>query len=154
MITKEDIQLIIEKNITPEQFIVEINVTSNNAIFIAIDGFNGITINDCINLSRIIESSFDREIDDFELEVSSAGLSEPFRVIQQYKKNTNQQLDILLKDGSKFSARLISVADNGIQVSVTKTTKSKETKKKETNTAEEFIEFENIKHSKLILSFK
>jgi ribosome maturation factor RimP len=154
MITKEQIKTIIENNIDSDQYIVEIEVHANNAIFVAIDGYKGVTIEDCVKLSRLIESSFDREIEDFELEVSSAGLSEPFRVIEQYKKNIDKQIDILLNNGSKFPAKIVSVTDSGINVYTEKTIKSKETKKKQIITENIFVEFENIKYSKLILTFK
>jgi ribosome maturation factor RimP len=154
MITKEQIKTIIENNIDSDQYIVEIEVHANNAIFVSIDGYKGVTIEDCVKLSRLIESSFDREIEDFELEVSSAGLSEPFRVIEQYKKNIDKQIDILLNNGSKFPAKIVSVTDSGINVYTEKTIKSKETKKKQIITENIFVEFENIKYSKLILTFK
>jgi ribosome maturation factor RimP len=154
MITKEQIQSITEQSITAEQFIVEIIVHSNNSIFVAIDGYNGVSIDDCVKLSRAIESSFDREVEDFELEVSSAGLSEPFRVIEQYKKNIDKSIDILLKDGSKLAAKLVSVTDTGINVLIEKSVKIKESKKKQIVRENKLIELEDIKHSKLILSFK
>ena len=155
MITKEQIVQIVEKHIDPKtQFLVEVTVAAGNKIFVALDGYKGISIDYCIEISRAIESNFDREVEDFELEVSSAGLSEPFRVIEQYKKNIGNQIEILLKDGKKIAASLTSVIENGINVVVEKTVKEEGSKKKQKITEPQFIEFEKIKHTKLILIFK
>ncbi|MBO73037.1 MAG: ribosome assembly cofactor RimP, partial [Flavobacteriales bacterium] len=68
-------------------FIVDINVSLSNKINVLIDGYDGVTISDCIDVSRGVEHNLDREAQDFELEVSSAGLDAPFAVSEQYKKN-------------------------------------------------------------------
>ena len=84
------------------QFIVEITVKPGNKIIVSIDSFTGIAIDDCVAISRSIEANFDRDIEDYELEVSSAGLTQPFKVFQQYQKNIGKNVEILFKNGQKL----------------------------------------------------
>jgi ribosome maturation factor RimP len=155
MINKDQIQAIVENNIDPAKlFIVEVSVSAANKINVAIDGFKGLLIDDCVALSRKIEKSLDRETEDFELEVSSPGLTQPFRVLNQYKKNIGREVEILFNDGIKTIAKLMSVAENGIDIEEEKIIKPEGSKKKHMITEKKFIEFESRKSTKLIISFK
>ena len=152
MITKEKIQEVVEKVIDLQsQFVVEISVSAKNKVLVSIDSFKGITIDDCISVSKSIEKTFDRNIEDYELEVTSAGLTQPFKVVQQYHKNVGKNIEVLLKTGQKFEVKLISVATNGIAIE--KTIRKEGSKKKEFQKEEQFIEFEDIKSTKLIIEF-
>ena len=71
-------------------FIVEVNVSSSNAIRVEIDGDKGVNIADCVQISRHIEGSLDREEQDFELTVSSAGMDQPFKILRQYQRYLNR----------------------------------------------------------------
>ena len=155
MITKEQIQAIVENTIDlKEKFIVEIAVKAGNKISVAVDGYKGVTLDDCVAINRAIEGSLDREIEDFELEVSSAGLTLPFRVIEQYRKNIGKEVEVLLKTGIKINGILCSVAENGFDIENEKVVKIEGKKKKEKITERQFIQFEDIKHTKLVLIFK
>ena len=152
MITKEKIQEVVEKVIDLQsQFVVEISVSAKNKVLVSIDSFKGITIDDCISVSKSIEKTFDRNIEDYELEVTSAGLTQPFKVVQQYHKNVGKNIEVLLKTGQKFEVKLISVATNGIAIE--KTIRKEGSKKKEFQKEEQFIEFEDIKSTTLIIEF-
>ena len=61
----------------------------------------GITIDQCGEISKLVEASLNREEEDFEIEVSSPGLSEPFKVINQYRKNIGQEVEIVTEDGQQ-----------------------------------------------------
>ena len=88
MINKSEIeQIVIAQLDEATQFLVDITVSTSNKINVYIDGFEGVSIDDCIRVSRAIEGNYDRDVEDFELEVSTAGLDLPFKVIQQYEKN-------------------------------------------------------------------
>jgi len=155
MINKDQIQTIVENNIDPAKlFVVEVSVSAANKINVAIDGFKGLLIDDCVTLSRKIEKSLDRETEDFELEVSSPGLTQPFRVLNQYKKNIGREVEILFNNGIKTVAKLIAVAKNGVDIEEEKFIKPEGSKKKQKITEKKFIEFESIKSTKLIISFK
>jgi ribosome maturation factor RimP len=154
MITKEQIQHLVENILDPKrQFLVDISVKPGNKIGVAVDNFEGISLDECAEISRKIEAGLDSKNEDFELEVSSPGLTQPFLVIQQYKKNINREVDVLLKNGIKIKVRLISVEENGITVETRKEVKSGKKKKKEAIIENQFIEFEHIKSTKIILPF-
>jgi ribosome maturation factor RimP len=132
MITKEKIfehirGLIEEK----EVFIVFLEISTSNKITLVIDSMKGVGIKDCINFSRVIESGLDRETEDFELEVSSAGLGTPFKVMQQYYKNIGNEIETVLRSGIKLSGKLLDVNESGIMIEVQKKVKTEGKKKKQ-----------------------
>jgi ribosome maturation factor RimP len=132
MITKEKIIELIGKLITEKEvFIVSLDVSLTDKITLVIDSMKGVGIDDCIEFSKAIESGFDREIEDFELEVSSAGLGTPFKVLQQYYKNVGQEIEIVLKSGIKIGGKLMDVNDSGIVAEVQKMVKIEGKKKKQ-----------------------
>jgi ribosome maturation factor RimP len=133
-------------------FIVEIKVSKDNEIFLSVDTDSGITIDECAEISRIINEKIDREVEDFDLEVSSPGLSGPFKVLRQYQKNTGKNVEIVLKDGTKLSGKLLSADQNGIKVE----TERKEKQNKKTVKIQETkdLGFDGIKTTKLKITFK
>jgi len=131
-----------------DQYIVDLQVKTNNVIQLFIDGDTAVNIKDCINLSRHLESNLDREIEDFELNVSSAGLDQPFKVFKQYLKNINKEVSVLLLDGQKFEGTLTKATENEIALEIP-ANKKKKTEKQEL----QFI-ISNIKETKSIISFK
>ncbi len=154
MITKEKIRQVVENKIdSNNQFIVEIAVKPGNKIVVSLDSFSGIGIDDCVAVTRAIEANFDREVEDYELEVSSAGLSEPFRVKQQYQKNIGQTVEILFNNGQKIKGKLGSITDDGVNIESEKIIKIEKTKKKQIIYEQQFVEFEKIKNTKLVLKF-
>ena len=76
-------------------FVVDVKVSTSNKINVLIDGYDGVSITDCINVSKEVEQNLDREDQDFELEVSSAGLDTPFLVPEQYQKNLGEKLKFI-----------------------------------------------------------
>jgi ribosome maturation factor RimP len=154
MITKEKIQELVATIIdTKKQFLVNIIVKPGNKIVVVVDDYNGISLEDCAYISRKIEAGLDRDKEDFELEVTSPGLTQPFTVIQQYYKNLNKDIEVLLKSGIKLVAKLVSVDENGIAVEAEKRVKVGNSKKQELILEKQFIVFENIKNTKILLPF-
>lgn len=92
-----------------DYFIVDIKVTPTNEITVEIDSMTGVDIATCEAISRAIEATLDRDTEDFELEVGSAGLTAPFKVKQQYEKNIGNEVEVLTRGGRKFSGILRSV---------------------------------------------
>ena len=84
MIDKSKIAQLIEDKLSEDQFIVSLDVTPASQIMVTLDSMNGITIDHCVQISRLVEGSLDREEDDFELQVSSAGLGQPLKVYRQF----------------------------------------------------------------------
>ena len=103
MINKETIkQLVNDKIALSDYFLVDVTVSTSNHIVVEIDNQDGVNIDFCAELSRHIESQLDREVEDYELEVGSAGLTAPFKVIEQYHKNKGNEVDVLTKEGKKI----------------------------------------------------
>ncbi len=97
----------------PELFLIDIVITENFKIIITIDGDNGVILQNCIDISRSIEDNLDREEQDFTLEVASAGVSSPLKLIRQYKKNVGRTLIVKLEN-EKFEGKLIEANEKFI----------------------------------------
>lgn len=95
-----------------ELFVVDVRVSPDNNIVVEVDSPNGIDIDTCAAITRKIESVFDRDVEDYELEVGSAGLTAPFKVRGQYLKNIGRPVEVLTRDGRKIFGTLKSVADD------------------------------------------
>ena len=92
-------------------FLVDISVSKDNDITLTIESENGkIELDDCVSLSRFFETKFDREVEDYSLTVSSAGLDQPFKVLKQYHKAVGTKVEVQLKGGKKMVA-LLTAAD-------------------------------------------
>ncbi|MBR6440789.1 MAG: ribosome assembly cofactor RimP, partial [Bacteroidales bacterium] len=89
-----------------DKFLVSLKITPDNRIFVDIDGDNGINVDDCIELSRAIESQLDRDEEDFELNVSSAGADQPLKLTRQYRKNIGRDVEVVYLDGEKVEGEL------------------------------------------------
>lgn len=79
-------------------FLIDFEIKSDNQIFVVIDGDKGVSVNDCIDVSRAIEHNLDREEEDFSLEVTSAGVAAPLLIPRQFKKNIGRKLAVKLKE--------------------------------------------------------
>lgn len=97
-----------------DKFLVDMKISTDNRINVAIDGDNGITIDDCVELSRAIENSLNRDEEDFELNVASAGLDLPLKMKRQYKKNIGRELSVTTFDGQHEEGLLESADDTEI----------------------------------------
>jgi ribosome maturation factor RimP len=92
-------------------FLIDLNISENNQIRVILDGDKGVTVDDCIAVSREIEHNLDREAHDFSLEVMSAGVSEPLSIPRQYKKNIGRKLKIKTQQGDTLEGKLVSADD-------------------------------------------
>ena len=134
-------------------FVVDVAVKPGNNIYILIDNDNGVSIKDCVEMSRYVESNLDREAEDFQLHVSSPGLENPLKTIRQYKKYIGKQLDVVTKEKKKLSGKLISVNENEIALEV-KTKEAVQGKKgKQLIINNINLTFNQIKETKVVVSF-
>lgn len=155
MITREEIIGIIEGLVTQkEAFIVEVKISASNHVIVEIDSVKGITIDDCAEISKIIEKGVNRDIEDYELEVSSAGLSSEFKVIQQYNKNIGNEVEVIIKGGKKITGLLKNVNENGFLIVTTKTERVEGKKKRQLVVEEIPLMFADVKSTKLVVHFK
>ena len=133
-------------------FLISLNISDQNHILIVIDGDEGVSVNDCIAVSRKIENNLDREEQDFSLEVASSGVSEPLKLPRQYQKNIGRKLEVTTKT-DKFVGNLTDVNEDGIVLSW----KAKEPKPigkgKVTVDKEAKIAFQEIEKAKVVITF-
>ncbi len=115
---KEKVEKLAEKAFEENNslFLISLDVNSANHIKIVLDGDKGVSVNDCITVSRAIEHNLDREEDDFSLEVTSAGVSEPLTLPRQFRKNLGRRLKVRTEN-DKFEGELIAADDNEIKLS-------------------------------------
>jgi ribosome maturation factor RimP len=150
MIKVKDIEQLVKDQLTgSQQFLVNVDVKPGNKILVFIDGDQGVTIADCVKLSRYIESELDREQEDYELNVSSPGADQPLKLHRQYVKNTGRSLRIKLDQDRIISGKLEEVTDEGIRI-----LPDPDKKKKKEIPQSIFINFSEIIEAKVIISFK
>lgn len=152
MISKGLIQRIVEEKLTDTMFIVDISVGPGNAISVVIDSDPGLSIDKCIEMSRHIEHQFDREVEDFSLEVSSPGLTQPFKVLRQYLKNLGKEVEIVTAKGDKVVGALKSADEKSFFVETKNDIKIDGKKTVDIKTIEFFPN--DIKTVKPVITFK
>ncbi len=155
MIEKDFIKDITDKFLQDtSMFLVEVSVRPGNIVVVEVDSDDGIGIDDCIALSRNIESQLDREVEDFELEVGSAGLTAPFKIPRQYKKNEGNEVETLTKSGQKLTGVLKASDDNGFVITITKMVKPEGAKKKIAIEEDYSFAYDEVKYTKYLIRFK
>ena len=155
MILKDAVIEVVEDYIaTKSYYLVDVKVTPDNRVSVEIDSFDGVSIEFCMELNKHIESKFDREVEDYELEVSSAGLTEPFKVLKQYQKNIANEVEVLTKLGKKFTGILTEVTEKEFVIEIEKQEKPEGAKRKITVTENLTFSYEDIKTTKYIIRFK
>ena len=154
MISVEKIRTLAEEKIAEgANFIVDITVKSGNKITVLLDNDNGVSISDCVAMSRHIEFSLDRESEDFELNVMSPGLTEPLKIIRQYQKNIGKQVDVLTKENKRIIGKLLSVNEESIVLEIKSKERIEEKKGKQTVINNINLTFNQIKQTKIVISF-
>lgn len=131
-----------------EMFPVSIRVLPGNRIMVFLDGDHGVSIDDCVQVSRQMEALMDRDQEDFELQVSSAGADQPLTLPRQYPRHCGRKLAVTLNDGSLVKGQLLEVKPEGILLLIPANKKTKEAEHKKEMT------FTEIKNSKVEISFK
>ena len=154
MITSTHIQEIVNEIVAgSELYLVHLKVTPDNKITIYIDNDSKITVEDCARVSRAVEAKLNRDVEDFELTVSSPGLDEPFKHIRQYQKRIGRQVAVITKEGLKYVGMLEAATDKGIVVQEKKTERVEGKKGKQTIINNINLNFDQIKETKLVVSF-
>ena len=133
-------------------FLVDVKVGSANRIIVEVDKPDGITIDECASISRTVESGLDRETEDFELEVSSPGLTEPFKVMEQYRKNCGRQVNVLKQDGQNIKGLLQHVDDESISLDVVTKIRESGQKRRKTVMQVVTVNLNDIKTTKVIIT--
>ncbi len=143
-----------ERLASSDNYLVDVVIEPDNRIVVEIDNDKAVSIDDCVELSRYLESCLDRDVEDYELEVGSVGVTSPFKVLRQYLKNIGNEVEIQLKNGPRVTGVLKSADEKGVVVSVEKKVKPEGAKKKITVVEDEAHTFEEIKYTKYLIRFK
>jgi len=141
-----------KKLLEGDSYLVDVTVSASNKIRVTIDNFRGISIQECVTMSRWIENQLDREQHDFELEVTSPGLDQPFKVLKQYEKNIGREVEVIFSDGQKTEGKLLAASENAIELEQ-ELNEKKDNKKGKSTTKQVDIPFENIKETRIIIKF-
>jgi len=136
-----------------DMFLVEVSVSADNRIVVDVDSMTMLDVDTVAELSRKIEAGLDRDVEDFELEVGSAGLTAPFKVRQQYDKNIGNEVEVLTRDGRKFSGKLVEADDSGFTVEVGRKVRHEGAKRPVLENLPERVAYENAKSVKYVLKF-
>ena len=137
-----------------EYFLVDVTVSPDDKIVVEIDHAEGVWIDDCVELSRFIESKLDREEEDFELEVGSAGIGQPFKVLQQYLIHIGKEVEVLTKEGKKLEGVLKEADADHFVVTVLKKVKPEGAKRPVWVDEDLTFTYDEIKYTKYLISFK
>ena len=141
----------LEKN--KSLFLIDFSISEYNQIHIIIDGDNGVTVKDCISISREIAHNLDRDVHDFSLEVSSAGVSEPLINIRQYYKNIGRKLKIKTLEGQILEGELTNVDDKEIKLKWNAREHKLIGKGKITVQKEKVLYYKDIVEAKVMITF-
>ena len=137
-----------------EYFLVGIEISQDNKIVVEIDHADGVWIEDCVELSRYIEDHLNRDEEDFELEVGSAGLGQPFKVPQQYINFVGKEVEVLDADGKKVKGILKAVDRKGFTVGVEEEVKVEGKKRPVKQEVDYAFQMDKVKYTKYVISFK
>ena len=155
MINKETIQALTEEWLQGnDYFLVDINFAADDRIVIEIDHADGVWIEDCAELSRFLQERLGDELGEFELEVGSAGLGQPFKVAQQYVNHIGDTVEVLELDGKKLQGVLKAVDGNSFTVTVQEKQKQEGKKRPVLVDVDKTFQMDGVKYAKYLLAFK
>ena len=137
-----------------EYFLVDVSVSPDDKIVVEIDHAEGVWIDDCVELSRFIESKLDREDEDYELEVGSAGIGQPFKVLQQYLIHIGKEVEVLTREGKKLEGVLKDANEENMTVTIQKKVKLEGAKRPKMVEEDVTYKYDEIKYTKYLISFK
>lgn len=154
MIDKNVVRKLVEEWLTgKEYFLVDVEVSPDDRIVVEIDHADGVWIEDCVQLSKFIEDHLSREEEDYELEVGSAGLGQPFKVPQQYMIFVGKEVEVLDADGKKHKGVLKAVDGNDFTVTVREKVKKEGAKRPVMMDVDKHFEMDKVKYTKYLIKF-
>jgi len=135
-------------------FVVEVRVSPANEIVVTVDSDTQVGIDRCVELSRSIEGALDREQEDFELTVMSAGIGQPLKMLRQYRKLIGRPVEVILKDGGKIVGNLTDASESSIAVEYEKRVVVEGKKRKQLVTTRRELSLDEVKSTCEYLDFK
>ena len=137
-----------------DYFLTNITVSPDNRIVIEIDHAEGVWIEDCVALSRYIENHLDRDIEDYELEVGSAGIGQPFKVLRQYEINVGEPVEVLTTNGKKLVGTLKEATPDHFVITIEEKVKMEGEKRPKMVERNLTFGYDEVKYTKYYLTFK
>jgi ribosome maturation factor RimP len=154
MISVNSVKACIEEELRRNNlFLIDLTVDSANRIRVIVDSMEGITVDECAGLTRAIEQQLDRDVEDYDLEVSSPGLNKPLVLPFQYLKNKGRQIEVLTLAGQKIKGTLLYADEEKIEIETETKTSIKGKKRKEIIVKKLPVGFSEIKSAKVIITF-
>ena len=154
MIDKQLLTQTVEEAIAnTDAFLVDVRISPSNEIVVEIDSPTGVDIDTCAGITRKIESVFDRDVEDYELEVGSAGLTAPFKVRGQYLKNIGNEVEVLAADGRKYRGLLREAGPETFTVVCEEKRKPEGAKRPVVEKVERIFAYGDVKYTKYLLQF-
>ncbi len=157
MITKAHLTSIVESVLKEQNqpfFLVEVKCSADNVLEVVVDGMSGVDIDSCAAISRGIESHLDRDSEDYELTVSSAGIGDPLKLTAQYLKHEHKEVSVVLKDGRKLQGIMSSPTEETFLLTYQKKVEAEPGKKKKVlRDFTETISREEVKSTRLVIHF-
>ena len=136
-------------------FLVDVAISADNHIVVEIDSYEGsVSIDNCVAITRAVEQAFDRDKEDYELEVGSAGLTSPLKVKAQYVKNIGNDVEVLTTQGAKLKGVLSEVGDDTFTIKVAKKVKPEGAKRPVIVEEDVTIKYSETKYTKYLIQFK
>ena len=155
MIERNTVKTVVEEWLSGnDYFLVDVTFTPDDRIVVEIDHADGVWIEDCAELSRFMQERLGDELGDYELEVGSAGIGQPFKVEQQYVNHIGKEVEVLDADGKKVQGVLKQVDGRNFVVSVKEKQKLEGKKRPQLVEVDKAYNMDNIKYTKYLLSFK
>lgn len=137
-----------------DYFLTDLTVSADDRIVVEIDHEEGVWIEDCVDLSRYIESQLNRDEEDYELEVGSAGIGQPFKVLHQYEIHQGECVETLLNDGRKMQGVLSQVTPDGFTLTIEEKVKPEGAKRPKLVSRDIALLFSEVRSTKYIIDFK
>jgi len=154
MIDKTALAAFIEERLEgSDLFLVDLSISGQNEIRVEIDSDTSVDIDRCVDLTREIESAFDRDVEDYELEVGSSGLTTPFKVRRKYDKNLGNEVEVLTKGGKKYHGMLREVGDDAFTVVCEEKVKPEGAKRAVIEQVDHVFRYDEVKYTKYMLQF-
>lgn len=135
-------------------FVIEVRVSPANEIGVTVDSDTQVGIDRCVELSRSIEGALDREQEDFELTVMSAGIGQPLKMLRQYRKLIGRPVEVILKDGGKIVGNLTDASETSIAVEYEERVAVDGKKRKQLVTTRRELSLDEVKSTYEYLDFK
>lgn len=155
MIDKQVVKSLVEEWLEgKEYFMTDLAVSADDRIVVEIDHADGVWIEDCVELSKFIESRLDREEEDYELEVGSAGIGQPFKVVRQYEIHVGERVEVLTKGGIKHVGTLKEASADSFVLTIEEKVKREGDKRPHMEERDITFAYDDVKHTKYVIDFK